>query len=110
MILGGDPLLGRALASLLQNVELDARYASMDYLEQPEALGGVEVLLLAPPWSGDDRKAARKAVRESTTTHIPILELGSPEDEVDPEHFVPWPCRTEDLRRRVNAALRAGRR
>lgn len=106
--MGGDPIVGRILASLLQTAGYDARYTDMGFPERPGALDGVGVVLLAPPWSGGDRDVVLGAVGEArSATRVPVLEIGVPDDEAEvrPDNYVPWPCRTEELQRRIEAAL-----
>lgn len=106
LVVGGDPVVGRTLASLLKSAHRDVRYVDLSYLEQPGALDGVGVLLLAPPWSSNRRTAVREMIEAATSaSHVPVLEIGLPDDDagVDTENYVPWPCRTEELQRRIDA-------
>ena len=51
----------------------------------------------------------RVVAETPAATRIQVLEIGVPDDEAEirPENYIPWPCRTEDLKRRIEAALRA---
>ncbi len=109
--------MGRALALLLRSSLYDARFLTTSSLSDPGSLEGVRLLLLTPTWELDaDRRAALLAsLRDaSDAAEAPILELtSSPErnghTHLRPEHMVPWPCSTEELERRIQAALLAAR-
>jgi hypothetical protein len=114
LILGGDPIVGRTLALLLESAGRSARYVAPGYVERPGAFDDVGVLLLAPPWRSDDLEKILDIVANTpAAANIPILTIGAPDDGTDaasrPTDSVPWPCRTEELRRRINAALGTGR-
>lgn len=107
LICNGDPIVGRALESLLRVADYAVKYVADDYLTRPGALDGVRVLLLGARWDARSREAALRAVGNAVgrVGGISILELGEPSDgsKIDPECYVPWPCRTEDLTRRIDA-------
>ncbi len=113
----GDPLVGRALALLLRSSLYDARFLPVSSLSEPGALEGVGLLLLTPTWELDaeGRAVLVASLRgASAAAAAPILELTSSTGEarngearLKPEHTVPWPCTTEELERRIQAALRA---
>jgi hypothetical protein len=113
----GDPVVGRALVLLLQGSLYDARFMPILSLSEPGSLEGVRLLLLTLTWELDaERREALLAALEgaSSAMEIPILELttsGERRDGEAPsgqEHKVPWPCRPEELERRIGAALCAG--
>ena len=107
LICNGDPIVGRALESLLRVADYAVKYVADDYLERPGALEGVRVLLLGARWDARSREVALRAVGDTLgrTGSISILELGEPSDgsKIEPENYVPWPCRTEVLTRRIDA-------
>ena len=112
----GDPVVGRALVLLLHGPRYDTRFVPASSLGEPGALEGVELVLLAPAWelSGEGRDALLASLKgASGAAEAPILELTSSfsgvtrigEVQVGSEHTVPWPCSTEELERRIQAAL-----
>jgi hypothetical protein len=113
----GDPLVGRVLTLLLRSSLYDARFLSASSLSEPGSLEGVRLLLLTPTWELDaeGREALLASLRDaSAAAEAPILELTSSSGEARngearfrPEHTVPWPCTTEELERRIQAALLA---
>ncbi len=108
IIVNGDPIVGRALELLLKIADYRTKYVAADTLGRIGTLAGVRVLLLGPGWGAESREAVIKAVDGAPgPAEIVILELGEPSDgsPVEPERYVPWPCRTEDLARRINAVL-----
>ena len=112
----GDPVVGRALVLLLQGPRYDARFVPASSLGEPGTLEGVGLVLLAPTWelNGEGRDALLASLRGAPgAAEAPILELTSSFSEaprigevrVGSEHTVPWPCSTEELERRIQAAL-----
>jgi hypothetical protein len=106
----GDPVVGRALALLLQNSCCDVRYLAVSSLSEPESLRDVHQLLLAPTpgLSAERREAHLESLREGALSGVPVLELvissgGTPVGSRGGE--VPWPCSTEELKQRIKAAL-----
>lgn len=108
LICNGDPIVGRALELLLRTADYTVKYVADDYLERPGTLEGVRLLLLGAGWDARSRAAVVQAAgNASNRASISILELGEPFDgsEVEPGRNVPWPCRTEDLTRRIEAIV-----
>jgi hypothetical protein len=107
LIFDGDPVVGRALGLLLRTAGYDARYVTSDYAEHATAFDGFRILLLGPGWDARSRAATERMADARRVAITPILEMGAPIDGAPkkPERFVPWPCRTEDLIRRIDAAL-----
>ena len=113
----GDPVVGRALTLLLRSCLYEARFQPVSSLSEPGALEGVGLLLLTPTWDLDaeGRAALMASLRDaSAAAAAPILELASSTGgsrngvaPLRPEHTVPWPCTTEELERRIEAALAA---
>jgi hypothetical protein len=100
---------------LLGSSRYDVRFLPASSLSEPGSLEGVRLLLLAPTWelNTERREELLASLRgASGAAEAPILELTSSVGEsrngevrVEPEHMVPWPCSTEELERRIQAAL-----
>jgi hypothetical protein len=111
----GDPIVGRALALLLRSSLYDARFLTSSPLSEPGSLVDVQLLLLTPMWelyAGHREDILALRGDESEAAEIPVLELTSSfgagrngHARLRPEHTVPWPCSTEELERRIQAAL-----
>jgi hypothetical protein len=111
----GDPVVGRALLLLLRSSLYDARFVPTSSLSEPGALEGVQLVLLTPTWelNVERRETLFASLRSALgPAKAPILELttspgeaGNGAARVGPEHTVPWPCSTEELERRIEAAL-----
>ena len=102
-------MAGRALEALLQDVGYDTRLIE-DPPERPpeQILEGVRLLLLAPTLSSESRETLL-AEMDSTleAANIPVLTLSTTLKE-DPGYgpvFIPWPCRLEDLTKKIEATL-----
>ncbi len=108
-VFGGDPVVGRALEALLRTVGYSTKFVAESSVEQMGALEGVRVLLLAPRCSPRSREAVLARIRGAqNASRTSILEIGVSSNsgaQVNQERFVPWPCRTEDLKRRIEAVL-----
>jgi hypothetical protein len=110
----GDPIVGRALALLLQSSLYDARFLTSSPLSDAGSLEDVQLLLLTPAWElYADRREDLLALLgdKSDAAEMPVLELTSfgagrnGHARLRPEHTVSWPCSTEELERRIQAAL-----
>ena len=108
-ILGGNSVAGRALEALLQGVGYDTRL-----IEDPpersaeQLLDGVRLLLLAPTLSAESREILLAEIGSTLdATHIPVLTLSTSLKETlaGGPAFIPWPCRLEDLTKKIEAAL-----
>ena len=109
-ILPGNAVVGRALEVLLRGVGYEVRL-----LGEPEAfvleelLDGVDVLLLGHGGPGEDRREEYLSAMASTleTAAIPVLSFSPGQKGTIAEEGwrVPWPCRTEDLAREIEAVL-----
>ena len=111
VIFGGDPVVGRTLELLMSDTEYGAKHLDENALNQPGALDEVEVALLGPNWNTRESEVLRQAIeRFLPETRIPVLVVGSSTDgaQMDADLYVPWPCRAEDLKRRIEAARQAG--
>jgi hypothetical protein len=105
-ILGGDPVIGKALESLLASADYVARFFS-EYPEgDAEALGGARVALILPD-SNSKRQEALKAQIKNTpsTMNLPVIELITTPNDSGQGILVPWPCTLEDLQRSIDETL-----
>lgn len=108
VVFGGDAIVGQALELLLRSSDCNVKFLTEPYLDEPGLLDGAQILLLAPGLSAERREALlRLADGTAIAARIPVLELVSNTQgaHVGAGHLVPWPCRTEDLERRIKAAL-----
>ncbi len=108
-IFGGNSVAGRALEALLQGVGYDTRLIE-DPPERPpeELLDGVRLLLLAPALSTESRETLLAEMGGTLdAANIPVLTLSTTIKEAlgDGPVSIPWPCRLEDLTKKIEAAL-----
>src|SRR5687767_15226938 len=108
-ILGGNSVAGRALEALLQGVGYDTRLVEDPPERSPEQLlEGVRLLLLAPTLSAESRETLLAEMGSTLdAAHIPVLTLSTSLREAlaGAPAFIPWPCRLEDLTKKIEAAL-----
>ena len=102
-------MAGRALEALLQGVGYDTRLIE-DPPERPseQLLEGVRLLLLAPTLSAESRETLLAEMGSTLdAANIPVLTLSTTLKEAlgDGSVFIPWPCRLEDLTKKIEAAL-----
>ena len=102
-------MAGRALEALLQGVGYDTRLIEAPPKSAPEqTLEGVKLLLLAPTLSSESREALLADMGSTLdAASIPVLTLSTTLKEAlgDGSVFIPWPCRLEDLTKKIEAAL-----
>jgi hypothetical protein len=108
-IFGGNSVAGRALEALLQGVGYDTRLIE-DPPERPpeELLDGIRLLLLAPTLSAESRETLLAEMGGTLdAANIPVLTLSTTIKEAlgDGPVSIPWPCRLEDLTKKIEAAL-----
>jgi hypothetical protein len=101
--------VGRALGALLQGLGYDILLIEESGAGKPEELlRGIQLLLAAPTADTDYRERFVADMRSTpVTAAIPVLTL-SPVikmDQANQPGVVPWPCRIEDLRTEIEAAL-----
>lgn len=109
----GDPVIGRALTLLLQGSEYDIKFLPIWSKDEMVLPDDTQLLLLTPDLSVGDRESLSKMLGDRAGgKQIPVLELiaasGTQQNEEaqhHPEHLAPWPCSTESLKRRIQAAL-----
>ncbi len=107
-VFGGDPVVGRALEQLLRSVGYAARFLTEASLDKPGGFDGLQILLLAGETDAGRRGAPEDALE---SLRLPILRLvAPPEGPAEEDGFLPWPCRVEELRERIEAALSGGPR
>jgi len=105
-ILGGDPVIGKALESLLTSTEYVARFYS-EYPEgDAEALGGARVALILPAPSGRRQEALKALIKNTPSTmNLPVIELTTTPNDNAQGILVPWPYSIEDLRHSIDETL-----
>jgi hypothetical protein len=108
-ILGGNSVAGRALEALLQGVGYDTRLIEDSPEKPPEQiLEGVRLLLLAPTLSAESRETLLEEMGSTLeAANIPVLTLSTSLKEAlaGGPAFIPWPCRLENLTKRIEAVL-----
>jgi len=110
-ILGGPPVVGRALSLLLEGSGYRTRLLD-GYLTGvvDELLDGADLLLLTPRVDKGVREAFVGAMGKSTPQKVdmPVIVLTTTVEEDLPEErvqSVPWPCETKVLVERIEATL-----
>ena len=102
-------MAGRALEALLQGVGYDTRLIEDPPESTPEQLlEGVRLLLLAPTLSAESRETLLADMGSTLeAANIPVLTLSTTIKEAlgDGPVSIPWPCRLEELTRKIEAAL-----
>jgi hypothetical protein len=107
-ILGGNPVIGKALESLLRSADYVARFFSEYPEEDVEPLEGAKVALILPALSSSHQEILITLIRNTpSTTNLPVIELittpnGNGNGQVT---RVPWPCDIEDLQRFIDEKL-----
>ena len=99
-------MAGRALEVLLQGVGYDTRLIE-DPPERPpeQLLEGVRLLLLAPTLSAESREALLADMGGAPGIPVLTLSTGLKEALGDGRALIPWPCRLEDLTKKIEATL-----
>lgn len=111
----GDPVVSRALVLLLQDSRYDVRYLSTSSLSETGSLEDFRLLLLVPlPELNPERRRSLSASLRDTsgTAEVQVLELVTPSRETQEGeargalwHTIPWPCKIEELKQRIEAVL-----
>ncbi len=111
LVLGEDRVVGRALELLLRSVDYDVGFFHASFADELVGLDGVGLVLLCPGLSHKYREPLLALVEGAPTaaTEVPVLELtDTPKGaRAGSRHFLPWPCRAETLKRRIDAILLA---
>jgi hypothetical protein len=110
VIVGRDPIVGRAIGSLLQTAGYNTRFVADPVTDGSRStLVEAHVVLLAPNLSAESReKLLGSGTSNPVAAGTPTLELVSEADEGQPwqgHHRVRWPCSLEQLRWEVEAVL-----
>jgi hypothetical protein len=112
IVISGDPLASRILALLLQDSSYQAKSLPIASLNESGVLEDVQLLLLTPTQelSTEERKALLASLKEMPReTELIVMELIREEEEEEAQelqtHKVPWPCKMDELERRIEAAL-----
>ena len=107
-------MVGRSLEVLLQGAGYGTRIIEEPTADKPQdLLEGVRLVLVAPTPSTESRKRFLASMQgKSGAAAIPVLTLSMVLNRVlsDPTGSVPWPCRIEDLKSEIEAALLAASR
>ena len=108
-ILGGNSVAGRALDALLQGVGYDTRLIEDPPEGGPEEyLDGVRLLLIAPTLSAESREtllAETAGTLEARDIPVLTLSTGLKEALGDGRSSIAWPCRLEDLTKKIEATV-----
>ena len=109
-IVSGNTIVGRALELLLWSAQYSVRLLVYPSFDKPGLLNGVQLLLLAPGLDGVRREALLGVIDSVPSVKVPVVELvdATQAAQAGDGHFVSWPCRLEDLKREIKAALLAG--
>ncbi len=107
-------MVGRALSELLEGSGYHTRLLdSYPTGVVDELLAGADLLMLTPRVDEDVREAVLGAMgqKEPHKAHMPVIALSTTTDKKEglPEEAgvltVAWPCKTENLVERIEAAL-----
>ena len=102
-------MVGRSLEVLLQGAGYSTRIIEEPTADKPqELLEGIQLLLVAPTPSTDSRERFLADMGSMPgVAPIPVLKLSMVLDRVQCEQAsrVLWPCRLEDLKSEIEAAL-----
>lgn len=107
-ILGGNPVIGKALESLLRSADYVARFFSEYQEGEAEPLGGAKVALILPALSSKHQEALITLIKTTPSTkNLPVIQLitNPTENGNGQDTRVPWPCDLEDLRRLIDEKL-----
>lgn len=110
-VVGGDAVVGHALELLLCGSGYDARFEALPGFDARQALGESGLILLAPGLDERDRDAILSSMKSACRDgDLPVLELvpATAPRPGDGHVIISWPCRTEDLERAIETALRRG--
>ena len=110
IIVGKDPIVGRAIESLLLTAGYDTRFVADPVTNgYRSALVEAHIVLLAPGLSAESReKLLAIGTSNPVAAETPTLELVSEADEDQPRrgrHRVRWPCSIEQLHGEIEAVL-----
>ena len=105
-ILNGDPVIGRALESLLASADYVARFFSEFPEGAADPLGGARIAIVLPASSSKWQDALMHLIKTTKSTkNLPVVELTTTPNESGHGTRLPWPCSIEDLRRSIDETL-----
>ena len=107
-IVGKDPIIGQVLESLLQAAGYGTRFVTYPVTDDLHNMfAHAHIVLLMPGLSNISREGCPSSKVSTAATNIPILELIPEPDGIPSLRARPvrWPCRLEQLRREIEAAL-----
>ncbi len=110
-VFGGDPVVGRALEQLLRSAGYSARFLTEASLHEAQALEGLELLLFAGSLDATRCETIMAVLREAAgKANLPVLELvfSLEASRGGAQGVLPWPCRVEELRERIEQILLDG--
>ncbi len=109
-VFGGDPVVGRALEQLLRSAGYSARFLTEASFQEPQTLDGLQLLLFAGGLDASRRESFVAVLREAGKANLPVLELVSSlqASRDGAQGALPWPCRVEELRERIEKTLLDG--
>lgn len=110
VVVGGDAVVGHALELLLRGSGYEARSEALSTFDANGAPLDAKLILLAPGLDERGRGTVLAYVDDARRGRriLPVVEL-VPAIAAWPGEghaLLPWPCRTEDLEREVEVALR----
>jgi hypothetical protein len=112
LVFGGNPVVGKALQLLLSNLGYDARYMPQISFDKRDMLNGIQLLLFVGAVHAEQRANSASSVESvRDKVDVPILKLASSTRRTQAENeknLVAWPCRMDELKRRIDAALPDG--
>lgn len=110
-IIGGSPVVGKALESLLESTDYGVRFFPENLAGSAELPAGVRVVLVMPALSNQRSDALiTRLMSASGTACPPIIELITTPNGHHNGHriYVSWPCSVEELKQSIEAALANG--
>jgi hypothetical protein len=110
-ILGGNPVVGKALESLLESTDYAVRFFPENLAESAELPVGVRIALVMPALSNQRSDALITRLMSASGPVCPsIIELITTPtgDQNGHRIYVSWPCSVEVLKQNIGAALADG--
>jgi hypothetical protein len=106
-IVGGSPVTGNALASLLRSADYGAQFISENLRGLAELPGRVGVALVMPSSSARRSEDLINRLGSVTGANLPIIELVTTPNGQPNNHriHVSWPCSVEELRLNIKTVL-----